>query len=107
MPTTLPSLSPADLAAEFSRLADRWTEQTEHLSNPNQRILHRDYQRIIGLGPDVLPLLLRRLKDDPDDWFHALTAVTGYDPIKREHAGKLDLMVRDWLEWAQAHGINV
>lgn len=106
-PTALPTLSPAELAAEFARLAERWAAETEFQSNPYKRILHRDYQRIIGLGPGVLPLLLRRLRDEPDHWFHALTAVTGHDPIRPEHAGKLPLMTQDWLDWAREHGISL
>lgn len=42
--------------------------------------MHPAYQRIIGLGPEVAPLLLRELERQPDHWFWALKALTGADP---------------------------
>jgi hypothetical protein len=100
-------LPPAELAAEFTALADRWTRETQHISNPTHRILHRDYQRIIGLGAQVVPLVLRRLRDQPEDWFWALRALTGHNPIKAEHTGKVRPMIDDWLEWARDNGIEL
>ncbi len=39
------------------------------------------YQEIIGLGPAVVPLVLRELEQRPAHWFSALRALTGADPM--------------------------
>ena len=52
------------------------------------------YQRIIGLGSAVVPLLLRELERQPDHWFWALKAITGADPVPAASRGKLHEMNR-------------
>ena len=38
--------------------------------------LLRPYQRIIGMGLPVVPLILEELEREPDQWFWALEAIT-------------------------------
>lgn len=64
----------------FNDLAEKWVAETAHLSAMSSIVLHRSYQEIIGLGRDVLPLILRRLSADPNHWFWALRAIAGEDP---------------------------
>jgi len=44
---------------------------------------HHAYQRIIGMGDQAIPLLLRELQREVDLWFWALEAITGEDPFGR------------------------
>jgi hypothetical protein len=62
------------------------------------------YQRIIGLGPAVLPLLLRELEREPDHWFWALKAIAGEDPVPGASRGKVREMARAWVEWGRQQG---
>jgi hypothetical protein len=62
------------------------------------------YQRIIGLGPAVLPFLLRELEREPDHWFWALKAITGADPVPPSSRGKVREMARFWIEWGRQQG---
>jgi hypothetical protein len=66
--------------------------------------MHPAYQRIIGMGPRVVPLILRELRRKPDHWFWALTAITGQDPIRPEDAGDILRMTQAWLDFGERQG---
>lgn len=68
--------------------------------------MHPAYQQIIGLGPDVVPLLLAELEGHPDHWFWALHAITREDPVPSESRGKIKAMAQAWLDWGKRHGYN-
>jgi hypothetical protein len=65
--------------------------------------MHPAYQRIIGLGAPGLPLILRRLADEPGQWFWALTAITGEDPAAGQST--VDDAAAAWLSWGHARGL--
>lgn len=69
-----------------------------------QMVAHPAYLQIIGLGRAVLPYLLDELARQPDHWFHALSAITGEDPIPPSAEGNLAAMTPAWLAWGRAHG---
>lgn len=48
------------------------TSDFSHLSNTAQISLAFPYQMIIGMGPQVVPLILSELENEPDHWFRAL-----------------------------------
>lgn len=66
--------------------------------------MHPAYQRIIGLGPAVIPLILADLARQPDHWFWALKALTGEDPVSPGDRGKMAAMSEAWLRWGRANG---
>jgi hypothetical protein len=88
----------------FYRLANEWREETAHLSSMTQLVMHPKYQSIIGMGPDVLPILFRELQENPDYWFWVLRAITEEDPTQPEDAGDLQKMSESWLDWAKERG---
>src|SRR3954452_14891428 len=73
------ALSPTgeSLRSRFRGLADTWSEETGDSSFIQKKVSHPAYQQIIGLGPDVVPLILHELEETPAHWFWALAAVTG------------------------------
>jgi hypothetical protein len=86
----------------FEELASEWEAETEFMSRQSQAVMHSAYQRIIGMGPAVIPMLLERLRDNPDNWFWALSAITGEDPGKDSTTL---LEAREaWLVWGQERG---
>ena len=93
-----------DLERTFRELADTWREETRFLSSVPDRVMNPAYQRIIGLGPAVVPLLLRDLERQPTHWFWALKAITGEDPVAREDSGAIKKMAEAWLEWGRQRG---
>ena len=95
------------LEVEFLQRALRWKAQTALHSSIAKKAQHPDYQRIIGMGEAVVPLILRWLKHEPDFWFEALVAITGEQPMRPEHAGDIGALAADWLEWGRARGYDL
>jgi hypothetical protein len=50
---------------------------------------HPAYREIIGLGREVVPLLLRDLEKSRAHWFGALHEITGASPIPETAAGNV------------------
>lgn len=103
--STLASPSPPALRERFARHAARWKEQSRYLSNPAQIAMLPDYQRIIGLGPAALPLILDELQREPGQWFWALQAIADVNPVPPEAAGTVRLMAAAWLDWGRQNGL--
>jgi hypothetical protein len=81
-------------------LADRWKRETKFLSNVTAKSTHIAYQRIIGMGPAAVPFIIRDLEDNgPNDWFWALHAITGENPITEDIAGNMVSMTEAWTKW--------
>lgn len=89
----------------FQRLADEWRKGRGVSSSISQLVMHPAYQQIIGMGQMAVPLLLRELERVPDQWFWALKAITGEDPIADMDRGNLKKMTQAWLEWGRNRGI--
>jgi hypothetical protein len=93
------------IAGQFNMLAREWKTGTALLSSSTAMRTHPAYQAIIALGPPVVPLLLRDLEREPVHWFEALQAITGHDPVPREHWGNIAAMAADWLTWSREQGL--
>jgi hypothetical protein len=91
----------------FRKLAETWKRETAYLSNVAKKAMHPAYQGIIGLGEPAVPLILEELKCDPADWFWALTAITGENPVDPSVAGNIDGMTESWLKWGREQGFNI
>ena len=64
------------------------------------------YQQIIGMGPRVLPLILRELEHKPEHWFWALRLIAQEDPVLPDHRGVVAEMTQDWLKWGRRKGLR-
>lgn len=95
---------PQSLEQTFQELVTTWRKETRFSSSVTDIAMHRSYQRIIGLGPAAVPLLLRELERNPDHWFWALHAITGVDPTTPEQKGKVQEMAKAWLNWGREAG---
>ena len=94
-----------DMERRFNDLAEQWKSETAHQSLMSNIVLHRSYQEIIGLGHDVLPLILKNLSVEPNHWFWALRAISGEDPVPAGDVGRFDAMRNAWLEWGRNRGL--
>ncbi|HET6884409.1 MAG TPA: hypothetical protein VFI31_29925 [Pirellulales bacterium] len=92
------------LAATFLKLVEEWKNATGHLSNISQKVKHPAYQAIIAMGKPVVPLILRELEAEPNDWFVALTRITGEDPVPEVSYGVVNQMTSAWLRWGKSQG---
>lgn len=92
------------ILSRFESLAREWRAETSHLSSTTEMCLHHAYQAIIGMGEDVLPMLLAEMESAPDHWDWALSAVTGLDPVPEEHYGDIDKIAEIWVLWGKESG---
>jgi hypothetical protein len=97
--------SEADLRERFGQLAAEWKEKARYLSNTTQMAMMKPYQGIIGMGMPAVPLILEELRREPGQWFWALEAITGENPVPPEVVGKVRLMAEAWLEWGKQRGL--
>jgi len=88
----------------FSDLVETWRNDTAFLSSITDMVLHESYQRIIGLGQRAIPLILKELQHEPDQWFWALRAITGENPVKEEDAGNIKAMAEAWIHLGKSKG---
>lgn len=92
------------VAALFADCLSKWSADTQYTSSATDLVLHPSYQRIIGLGPDVLPFIFRELEKDGAHWYSALTSLTGANPVPSEDRGRVKKMKEAWLAWAACNG---
>ena len=90
---------------EFYKLAKVWRKDVAFTSFVEKMAMHPAYQRIIGMGPVVVPLILRDLEKEPDHWFWALHSITGADPVDPKDAGDIDKMAQAWVKWGRELGL--
>jgi hypothetical protein len=90
---------------KFNRLAGQWRQETMFMSNANDITSHFAYYQIIGMGPNVVPLILRQVQRGEGHWFLALRALTGENPVIAKDAGTLAKMAKSWLEWGKQRGL--
>ena len=95
---------PRQVATLFAQLAARWRAETAVLSSTTAVAMHPAYQRIIGLGPQAIPLILADLQATPGHWFWALAALTGENPVPPGDEGRVRAMADAWLAWGRANG---
>lgn len=87
----------------FAECLVKWKAETVFTSSMTDIVLHPSYQRIIGLGPDVVPYILQELVENGGHWFWALQALTGENPVSEQDKGRTKLMASAWLEWGRLH----
>ena len=88
----------------FLLLTEKWHKERGITSSVTKMVICPSYQRIIGMGDKVVPLILRRMQDegiDPDHWFWALEMITGADPVPTEAYGDTVKMAQAWFSWAE------
>lgn len=94
----------SELETSFLQLAEQWRQETGMHSIVSKIVIHPAYQRIIGMGQPVVPLIFRELEREPDHWFWALQAITGENPVPTAQRGNLAEMAAAWLEWGKTNG---
>lgn len=85
------------LREQFASLADQWKRETRTLSSMDARLMHRAYQRIIGLGASVVPLIIEDIEAGGRHWSWALMALTGEDVA--QGADTPTAAAEAWVSW--------
>ena len=92
---------------KFTRLVLEWRQQRGAMSSITEAAMCPAYQSIIGMGQAAVPLLFDQLEsevDEPDQWFWALKAITGADPVRDEDRGDFLAMAKAWCRWGKNSG---
>jgi hypothetical protein len=87
------------LQGQFDALSAQWKEETRYLSSTTDIAANPAYQRIIGMGMPAVPLILEDLRKQPYQWFWALHAITGEDPVPESMRGRVREMSQAWINW--------
>src|SRR5262245_38789145 len=93
-----------DVKTEFERLKKEWYDRTSFHSNPDIIFGHPAYQKMIDLGPEIIPLVFEEVKQHRGWWILALHLVVGVNPIPEKMRGRYPEMVECWLKWGREHG---
>lgn len=94
-----------ELDARFDALADEWLDATS-IHSTGIIFLHPAYKRILEMGLEAVPLVLRRIAAHPGPLMQALSDILGESPVKPQNRGNVNAMARDWVEWADRRGIQ-
>jgi 3-methyladenine DNA glycosylase AlkC len=89
---------------QFEELFEKWQSETALLSSATAIVSHPAYLQMIKMGDAVIPFMLMKLQKNPQHLFFALYQITGDNPVPYTHAGNLQLMTSDWLNWGYAKG---
>jgi hypothetical protein len=95
---------PESLEDRFRRLAAVWRAETAYTSSSSDLVAHPAFQEIVGLGPAVIPLLLRELESRSGHWHRALRRITGVDPVPPADRGNVAKAAQAWLKWGKEQG---
>lgn len=86
----------------FRALVAEWKDATGPTSDVARMVMHPAYLQIIGMGPEVLPLILGELQREPDHWLVALYAIAGEDVAAGSET--FTQAVSAWIEWGRVRG---
>jgi hypothetical protein len=98
------------LKERFRQFASEWRQNRNSLSSTAwDNVAIPGYQRIIGMGDKAIPFILEEIQTElksgePDDWFVALWAISGENPVPEESRGNLKQMASAWLQWGARRG---
>jgi hypothetical protein len=103
--TVVVSVEQETVHQAFCRLAARWRNETAHVSSIPDLVMHPSYQEIMRLPKnEVIPLILRELRDNGGFWYPALYALTDSNPVKTQDMGNVRKMTEAWLGWGRSEG---
>lgn len=90
------------LERQFKTLAEQWRRETGASSSISRKVEHPAYQKIIAMGDDAVPFILRELRDRPAHWFTALRSIVKSPPPNE--GSDIDRATAAWLGWGKEHG---
>jgi hypothetical protein len=84
------------LLKEWDRLCDRGSSVSD--------IINDAYGQIVAVGWEAITLLLREVQKQRNQWFEALTWITGVDLSTSETRGNARALRAAWIKWGTEHG---
>ena len=93
----------SDIRRQFDELVVRWTQETMLSSSSTYICMHEAYQKIIGMGEQVIPLIFEEMLAGHLHWSWALSAITRESPA--ESAESPRGATEAWLDWGRDRGL--
>jgi hypothetical protein len=93
-------LSSEEVRNRFERDRTAWREKSKFMSSVTDIVNLPEYQRVIGLGTRVVPLIIEALRESREMWFPALIAIIGDD--KAVGTETVDEAAERWIAWYRA-----
>lgn len=94
-----------DVKAELKSLVRRMDERLGPASRLTERLFSAEYAAVIGLGPRVVPLLIKDLQRSLQPWFWALKAITREDPARDVNSGDFHGIASAWIAWGKDNDV--
>lgn len=95
-----------DLLEQFQNLAAQWKKQTGLYSTTAQKVYNNVYLDIIGLGREIVPLILQDMANEGSaHWHTALKALTHQNPVPDNDLSKSKIVKQAWLQWGRENHI--
>lgn len=91
---------------KFWDLIRQWEYDTRHSSSATQILSHPSVHSIIRMGQEVIPLVLKAMKENWHLTF-VLHKLTGEWPVKDEYKGNGPKIIEAWRKWAKKRGYKV
>lgn len=88
----------------FNKFKIEWLNNTKKYSSSSEIVSDVNYNYIISMGKDVIPLIFEDLEKTNNHWFHALVILTGRNPVKEENIGYIEKMKDDWIMFGKENG---
>jgi hypothetical protein len=79
-------------------LYDKWYDETKYDSSMT-KFENSYFDGIVSLGYGAVPGIIEMLKEKPSLLVAALNKITGKNPVKPSHRGKIKEMSDDWINW--------
>tara|TARA_Y100000310_G_C20649592_1_gene798610 strand:- start:257 stop:553 length:297 start_codon:yes stop_codon:yes gene_type:complete len=92
---------------KYKELRNILREETSHWSMSSKVMEHPNYQKILDMGSEVVPLILTDLKNNNYDigLFCLLGQLTNENPIPEKDRGKIEKIKNHWIKWGIKNGL--
>jgi hypothetical protein len=91
--------------ATFHAAVAEWMCGIGPTSSYTEIVGHPAYRRIVHMGREAVPFLLRELQREPSLLVWALHEITGENPVPPGSSGRIREMAKAWLAWGEKHGL--
>lgn len=89
------------LEAQFAKSSKMAFKQFGASSDLSRLFYSQGYIEVIGLGPRVVPLLLRDMMERRRPWIFALQAITRHNAARNVEPGDIRSAINAWLAWGK------
>jgi hypothetical protein len=95
------------IEAQFNELSIKWKSETGLFSTTFHKVANDSYFDIIGLGQEVVPILLHDMQKPTGTahWHTALKAITKENPVPPEDLNKSKKVKEAWILWGKSKRI--